>query len=143
MLKQSKASILSLVSLIRNSLSPQIIGVAPPIPGSGTLPEYAYSNGKNNVFDLGNNTITIDYTNNVPPKARVGDWLLDATPIALPANCATAHGYFYRIVGMTDIGNNKLEFEVEQTIRGFTANSPGTVIFLEGVAEVYMKGCSR
>jgi hypothetical protein len=113
-------------------------------------PEYVYNNAA--AFNLATNSITIDYTNNVPPPTRVGDWLLDATPVPLPGNSATAHGYFYRVVGITDLGNNQLEFEVEQPIRGFPtplnapANPPlyrGTIIVLDGVAEVYTRGPSR
>ncbi len=109
-------------------------------------PEYAYSG--NTFFNVGNNTVMIDYTNNVPPPLRVGDWILDATPIPLGNANQTAHGYFYRVVGLNDLGNQAagslLVVEVEQSIRGFPPQgSFGTVIILDGVAEVYTKGTSR
>jgi hypothetical protein len=57
-----------------------------------------------------------------------------------------AHGYFYRITSVTDLGNSQIEYEVEQPIRGFPAGAAvnaGVVITLDGVAEVYTKGVTR
>jgi prepilin-type N-terminal cleavage/methylation domain-containing protein len=116
--------------------------------GSASLGEYVYSS-TNNVVNVNNNTVVIDYSANVPPPLRVGDWILDATPILdAKGNATTAHGFFYRLVGVTDIGNSQLEVELETPVRGtfpLNANSQpyATIIVLEGVAEVYEKGPAR
>lgn len=112
----------------------------------------------NAVFNVGKNSITIDWTNAPEPNVRVGDWLLDSTYVALPAagptqKYATTHAYFYRIVGKSDAYGptlNLADYEVQQTIRGFpiAAVPPATtfngqVMILEGVAEVYERGLDR
>ena len=111
------------------------------------LPETVYNNA---TFTPSTNTITVPYGNNVPLTTRVGDWLLDCTPYNLPNSTGSAHGYFYRVVAVTDVGGNNMEFQVEQPIRGFplpfpAVNPPftGTVLVLDGVAEVFLKGTSR
>ncbi len=99
------------------------------------------------------NTIRINYgAGNVPPPARIGDWILDATPVPL-LSPNTAHGYFYRVVGVTDQSNFGpiVDYEVELPIRGTgsvtTGNPPtaflGTAIILDGVAEVFHQGTTR
>jgi hypothetical protein len=109
-----------------------------------SLPEYSYPT---TTFNNVTNTITINYNANVPPPVRAGDWELDATPMNIVAGqSTTAHGYFYRIVGVNDLGNNTTELEVETPLRGFPANSTayaGTAIILDGVAEVFQKGPAR
>jgi prepilin-type N-terminal cleavage/methylation domain-containing protein len=103
--------------------------------------EYVFS-GANTWFNTSNNTVQIDISASAAP-IRVGDWILDATPINSPPT--TAHGYFYRVLGVSDLPNNLLELEIETPIRGFAPNTttPGIVIFLDGVAEVYEKGPMR
>jgi Prokaryotic N-terminal methylation motif len=101
------------------------------------------------------------------PNAKIGDWLLDATPMVMydtagnrkyQTNMAT----FYRIVSVNDgvdiNGQPLTEYEVHQSIRGyppgypFGANpppgmyipsNPNSIIFLEGVVDVFEKGLVR
>jgi Prokaryotic N-terminal methylation motif len=116
-----------------------------PLSGIGglSLPEYAYNKS---TFDPGNNTITIDYSapGVPPPPVRVGDWILDGSPVtSAGGNVVSAHAYFYRIVGSSELPGGRLELEVETPLRGFTAPTVGTAIILDGVAEVFTKGTAR
>jgi hypothetical protein len=120
--------------------------------GNLILPEYVYAN--KSYFDPTRNTITIDYTNNVPPPIRPGNWILDATivnnpsPPALP-NTVNQHAYFYRVVAVTDITNTMVQYEVQTPLRDWPATPPpspgfqGTAIIMDGVAEVFEKGPIR
>jgi hypothetical protein len=120
--------------------------------GALTLPEYVY----NSAFNLANNTVTVNYAGNTPPPVRPGDWVLDASPITTDGKVfnpktnqvVTAHGYFYRVVAVNDLGGNLAEFELETPLRGTfpvdgAGNNVGTIIVLEGVAEVFTKGTAR
>ena len=121
-----------------------------------TLAEYVYKNKA--YFNPTNNTITIDYTNNVPPPLRPGDWIMDATVITSATGAGSSHAYFYRVVSTEDFAGNLARYEVQNPIRGFAANTPlvndpitnqassvyqGTAIVMEGVREVYEKGVVR
>jgi type II secretory pathway pseudopilin PulG len=111
--------------------------------GGVSLREYVYSNS---TYFTNNNTVQINYGANVPPPVRSGDWILDASPVFSGANVVSAHGNFYRVVGVTDLGGNVVELEVETPLRGTfgPTNAPnGTAIVLEGVAEVFTKGTAR
>ena len=110
-----------------------------------SLPEYVYTNS---TFNTGNSTIQINYGASVPPPVRLGDWVLDASPVTSGGNIVSAHAYFYRAVGVTDIGGNITEIETETPIRGFPINANanpnnGTIVILDGVAEVYQRGTIR
>lgn len=129
----------SIVVYYKRSVSPT---------GNTSLPEYSYPNSA--VFDTNRNVISISYANNVPPPVRVGDWVMDNTAYTFkvpndPNTYGSAHGYFYRAVGVNDIGGDVLEIEVETPLRGFPPNAQtaGTALVLDGVAEVYTKGVSR
>jgi len=119
-----------------------------PLSMTGTLslPEYVYPNS---AFNIASSTIQINYgAGGVPPPVRVGDWVLDATPVTSGGNIVSAHAYFYRAVGVTDIGGNITEIETETPIRGFPINANaipnnGTIVILDGVAEVYQRGTIR
>jgi hypothetical protein len=117
-----------------------------------SLPEYLYQNQA--LFDVTNNIITIKSP--TPPPVGAGDWILDATYSQRKVNGVdrgSAHGYFYRIVSVNDIGGNTYQYEVQTPLRGpwagvsQTSINPviyqGTVIFLEGVAEVFERGPVR
>jgi hypothetical protein len=117
--------------------------------GNLTLKEQYFNTANYNTV---NNTIMIDYSaaGSAAPTVVVGDWLLDNTPVLVNNVGGTtnqwAHGYFYRITSVTDLGNSQIEYEVEQPIRGFPAGAAvnaGVVITLDGVAEVYTKGVTR
>ncbi len=105
-------------------------------------------------FDLTKNTISIDWgalgNPKVPPSVRPGDWLLDCSyvpSIVKGVNYGSAHGNFYRVVGVTESPGQptKFEYEVQQRIRNFPAGgvANGTVIILEGVADVYERHLDR
>ncbi len=66
------------------------------------------------------------------------------------AQKGSAHGYFYRVVSVNDLGGNLLQYEVQTPLRGpwtgFVAKTygyEGTAIVLEGVAEVFERGPVR
>ncbi len=90
------------------------------LSGTLTLPEYVYNNIV--YINPASNTFTVNYGVQVPPlppPVRVGDWVLDNTPITNPDGTGTAHGYFYRVVATNDTGG-AVELEVEQPMRGVT-----------------------
>jgi hypothetical protein len=107
-------------------------------------------------FNAAANIVNINYAPGPAPNVRVGDWILDATPVGAGNSTVTganptrsAHGYFYRVVSVNDNGGN-VDLEVESPIRGFPLNvvgagNPvlGTVLVLDGIAEVYTKGTMR
>jgi hypothetical protein len=108
--------------------------------------EYVYDGS---LFDLTSSTVTINFTGTAPP-VREGGWILDSTYMGPTAANPTAnpwsHGYFYRVVGINDTGTNTVVLEVQTPFRGFPAGTTsytGTVIVLEGVAEVFEKGDGR
>jgi hypothetical protein len=137
--------------------------------GSLSLPEYCYNYnpgfpapalpplplpGATNTtyFDPANNIITIDYTDNVPPPIRPGDWIMDVTmgwtinQTSLQRNLVvgppysitgtfTPHGTFYRVVSVNELQDSinlaprsLVQFETQTPLRGFTDNS-GSVVF--------------
>jgi hypothetical protein len=105
--------------------------------GNTALGEYNYDS----FFDTTKNVITLNVNAkslNTPPPLRLGEWILD---------CTGTHGYFYRVVSITDISGNGTQFELEvQTpIRGFPAAAvtPGQTVILEGVVEVFERGAGR
>lgn len=110
-----------------------------------TLSEAAYLAN----FDTVSNTVTIDH-GGVPPPIRPGDWILDATYVATTTsagvNHGSAHGFFYRVVAVTEVSGTAMQFEVQTPLRGFppaTTTNAGSVIFMEGVAEVFELGPGR
>jgi hypothetical protein len=101
-------------------------------------------------FDPAKSTITLDVTGVVPPPIRPGNWIYDATLVQTATN-GTAHGAFYRVVAADELilgGNQCVRYEVQTPLRGtfpgaFDATFGGyrgTVIVMEGVAEVFEKG---
>lgn len=118
-----------------------------PLGGTGglSLNEYYYSS----LYDTNRNVVTVTVAaGGTPPPVRPGDWVLDCTQVT-----ASAHGYFYRVVNITDISGNGTQFDIEvQTpFRGFLGTSiaqnpansgiyVGQTMVLEGVAEVYERG---
>jgi hypothetical protein len=113
-------------------------------PGGLSLSEYAYPTS---TFNPTNNTILIDYSAGglPPPALRAGDWVLDASPVySAPNVVVSAHGYFYRVVEVSDGPTpSTLQLEVETPLRGFTGPTVGTAIVLDGVAEVFTNGTAR
>jgi hypothetical protein len=121
------------------------------VPG---INEYVYDANPNGSFLVSNtqfstttNSVIIDYSNNQPPPLRVGSWLMDVSyGPGWAAGSPAPHGYWYRVVSVNDnLVTQSMEVEVQQTLRGFPANSlsPGTVLVCEGVVEVYERGSGR
>jgi hypothetical protein len=85
------------------------------------------------------NTITITpATPGIPPPLRNGGWILDATVTnsgAMPAE--GPHGYFYRVVGITDNGDGTYQLELETPLRLTTSGAYGVVVLMDNVAEVF------
>lgn len=122
--------------------------------GNQSLPEYVYPA---TYYDVARNAITIDYTNDVPPPIRPGNWLLDTTFFTPSATTGTQHAYFYRVSSVEEIVipgppvRTLVRYEVQNPIRGFNPSYPadptfgylGTSMVLDGIAEVFEKGPGR
>jgi hypothetical protein len=126
-----------------------------------SLEEYVYD--RRAYFNPTNGTIAIDYTANVPPPVRAGDWILDSTVYSPTPKTGSAHAYFYRVTATEEFvvgGKTFARYEVQNPIRGFVPpgvfpavadpidGTPasvyqGTVIVIRGVAEVFEKGPVR
>ena len=109
--------------------------------GSGGIPlnEYLYSS----VFNTSTNVVTLTVpAGGTPPPIRLGEWVLDCTPTTNPPS---AHGYFYRVVSITNNGNNTFDLEVQTPFRGFAAGGTyaGQTMILEGVVEVFERNSGR
>jgi hypothetical protein len=126
--------------------------------------------GTQALFDPANNIIRVTHTG-VPPNVRKGDWVLDATPFIIFPEPAKApplrtswvrHAFFYRVVGITEVNANQVDLEVQTPIRtqptawsalpppaSAPTNGPapwawsGTLIVMEGVAEVFERGTGQ
>jgi hypothetical protein len=97
--------------------------------------EYAY--GAN--FDNTQNVITMSWDPNkgeVRPPLRTGGWVLDATIFN-----GQPHGFFYRVIDITEIGPTSLQLTCETPFKEFpaTAQNGGVIMVLEGVVEVIEK----
>ena len=120
------------------------------------MDEYVYQ--KAAYFSAISNSITIDYTSNVPPPIRAGDWIMDAT-LTTSGTYGSAHAYFYRVVATEEFvvaARTYARYEVQNPIRGFAGTAPtavnpvssqseyiGTAIIIRGVAEVFERGPVR
>jgi len=75
---------------------------------------------------------------------RKGMWILDAT--VLNGNLPEPHGYFYRVVGVTDNSSANtytLELQNNPKARTFdpaTGRNYGVLVVMEKVVEVFEKG---
>jgi prepilin-type N-terminal cleavage/methylation domain-containing protein len=88
----------------------------------------------------GQNTVTISWgANQDKPAVRRGSWILDAT-VSYSASAGGQGGYFYRVVDITELGNNSLLLELQTPYQA--PSGPGvqsSVIVLDNVAEVFQK----
>ncbi len=92
--------------------------------------------------------IQVPFAGAAPDIVR-GSWVLDATLTAGKGNTRTPepHGYFYRVIGVVNNGTS-LTLETEQEVRNVLHPDPnnpgapyvGTLIFVDGVIEVFAKG---
>jgi type II secretory pathway pseudopilin PulG len=80
------------------------------------------------------------------PDIRAGGWILDATiETDVNGNVTRPHGFFYRVREVLDseTTNTSMALLVDGTFKGFTKSanpSPGTIIIMDGVAEVFETG---
>lgn len=91
-------------------------------------------------FTPSDNMVSIP--NGTAPNLRIGDWILDATPVPVGNNqYGPPHAAFYRVVGITQ-SSASLDLEVQPPLRDFPLGqqSSGLIFVLDGVAEVFEKG---
>jgi hypothetical protein len=136
-LQQSNASLAQVFVVVYNQRSLTLDQTAQP-------DETAFA-GCN--FDTTRNVVSISWAGGqTPPSVRVGSWILDATPVpsGLPQpQWMQSHAFFYRVVGITQTSDTSLDVEVQTPLLGWTAGSAvnfGTVVFMDGVVEVFDKG---
>jgi hypothetical protein len=101
-------------------------------------------------FDLSDpaaNLVNISWTppGQTGPNLRVGSWIMDTTPVAsatVQGKFAPPHAYFYRVVAITETSDTSMTVEVQTPLRSFPAGqvSNGTIVVMDGVAEVFEKG---
>jgi hypothetical protein len=82
------------------------------------------------------------------PDLRKGSWILDAsvvpTPIGTPpVQSVTVHGFFYRVVGLTEVNPTTMELELETSLKEALPQAGGRVVVMDNVAEVFDKGPGR
>ena len=121
-------------------------------PALNPLPEHVYLPI---VFNQGSTSLDIPYADlNVPkPDIKKGNWVLDATmrqPLTGNTFQPEPHGYFYRVVGVTDTvstsGKPQVTLELQEPLKGLLHPPPnvtsfsGVLIFMENVVEVFEKG---
>jgi prepilin-type N-terminal cleavage/methylation domain-containing protein len=97
------------------------------------------------VFNPDTNVISVSWTAGSAPNLRVGNWVLDATPIPAAAGSpqpySQMHSAFYRVVGITETSDTSMDLEVQSPLAGFTAGTTtnGTIVVMDDVAEVFDK----
>jgi hypothetical protein len=70
----------------------------------------------------------------VRPSIKKGGWIMDATRDAVTGQ---PHGYFYRVIGIQDLGPaTGLVLTVQTPFRG-AMPAQGTIVFMDNVAEVF------
>jgi hypothetical protein len=111
------------------------------------------TNQANNIgdqlFEVGATNLTNTYgAANERPPLRKGGWVLDATTVGTEPNNGNAsvtlrHANFYRVVSVNDETAGTLVLELQTPITrsdgktGTTRNYNGTLLILDGVAEVF------
>jgi hypothetical protein len=118
--------------------------------------ENAYQNIKFLDPALAPNEVQITWnpaTQETPP-IRKGSWILDATVLGPspttrlpPYNYPEPHGYFYRVVNVTDQGNGAMIIELQNAPKQKTVDNQtptpggyGVLVVMENVVEVFEKG---
>jgi hypothetical protein len=112
--------------------------------------ENVYSNIK---FDPSTSEVLVTWAAGTQedPPIRKGSWILDATVLGptppkgvAPYNYPEPHGYFYRVVNVTDAGAGNMIIELQSPPKQSTVdannNGYGVLIVMENVVEVFEKG---
>lgn len=94
------------------------------------------------VYDTNDNSVTIQYdpTVDLEPSVRVGNWVLDSSPVG--AGDIPGHAKFYRVVSINQTAQYAYRLELEQPLQDFPAfaQTPGRLVLLDGVAAVFDNG---
>jgi hypothetical protein len=117
-----------------------------------SLGEFSYPSV---IFGATDSFVDVPYPAGARPQIRTGTWVLDATmeyqdPVTLQ-NVPDPHGYFYRVVGITDIAMPSspypnmqgLRLEIQGTFKNKTPTATstgqpyGVLVVMENVAEVF------
>jgi hypothetical protein len=101
-------------------------------------------------MNFGSTEVLVDWSQlPAKPKLRKGNWILDGTVYNSITQFPEVHGYFYRIIGVTDLGGTQMSLELQQpslvnagvaTFNGPSlppGNPTGLLIIMENVAEVF------
>jgi hypothetical protein len=81
------------------------------------------------------------------PKIKKGTWILDATMVSANGQ-PEPHGYFYRVISVTELGGTLMSLELQQPARvnasqtfpfpnGSPNNPNGMLIIMDNVSEVF------
>jgi hypothetical protein len=116
-------------------------GRAPQLP----LGETAFTNV---MFDNSgaSNLVTITYSaSGTKPNIKKGSWILDATMVNTFTNQPDPHGFFYRVVNVTDFGGSpgvmQLELQTIPKVNSYDSNGNyGVLVVMDNVVEVFDKG---
>jgi hypothetical protein len=90
-------------------------------------------------FDVNNPEVSITYAG-APPSIRKGSWVLDATVLNTTTNQPEPHGYFYRVVNVTDNATGTMTIELQSNPKQSTLGGYGVLVVMENVVEVFEKG---
>ncbi|MFL5241416.1 MAG: prepilin-type N-terminal cleavage/methylation domain-containing protein [Gemmataceae bacterium] len=103
-------------------------------PGSGGGEDAFYV-----TFDVNNPEVSITYTG-AGPSIRKGSWVFDATVLNTQNNQPELHGYFYRVVNVTDNNSGTMVIELQNNPKQSTPGNYGVLVVMENVVEVFEKG---
>jgi type II secretory pathway pseudopilin PulG len=99
------------------------------------------------IFDPNSRVVRVYWTaGQEKPPVRTGGWILDATMVRSPSGIATQvpqadpHGFFYRVVNVTDGNDGKPYVDLELQTNPKAPTTQGVLVVLDGVAEVFEKG---
>jgi hypothetical protein len=92
-------------------------------------------------FDPTSNFVNVgwDPTKQEKPPAKKGSWIVDATLPTLSNGIPEPHGYFYRVVGVSEPSANVMVLELQTKPKSPTSGN-GVLIVMENVVEVFDKG---
>jgi hypothetical protein len=119
--------------------------------GRAAVAPLAETQFANIAFNAGSNVVVLPYPAGNKPAIRKGSWIMDATyqrPRRVGSSIqlvSEPHGYFYRVVGVSDGAGNTLNLELqsnpkESTIATDAGNQAyGIILFMEHVVEVFDK----
>jgi Tfp pilus assembly protein PilV len=122
-------------------------GRSPQLPlgetGFAPTPGATWTGGIN--FDPTTNVVNLPYTGSKPSVGK-GTWILDATMVNDNYE-PDPHGFFYRVVGVTDGPGTSLNLELQtpprmptQYVAAGVNHTYGVLVIMDNVVEVFEKG---